>query len=71
MRTLAGIRSFARFLERKGKGKVAALSAVRTPKLPRSLPKPLSITAAMQITAVDARKGEDRAPWISHVTRRY
>ena len=30
MRTLAGIRSFARFLERKGKGKVAALSAVRT-----------------------------------------
>ena len=30
MRALAGIRSFARFLERKGKGKVAALGAVRT-----------------------------------------
>ena len=64
MRALAGIRSFARFLERKGKGKVAALSAVRTPKLPRSLPKPLSISAAVQITAADAREGEDRAPWI-------
>ena len=31
MRTLAGARSFARFLERNGKGKVVALSAVRTP----------------------------------------
>jgi len=34
MRTLAGCRSFARFLERNGKGKFAALAAVRTPKLP-------------------------------------
>ena len=41
MRALAGARSFARFLERNGKGKVGALSAVRAPKLPRSLPKPL------------------------------
>jgi len=64
MRTLAGIRSFARFLERKGKGKVAALGAVRTPKLSRSLPKPLAMPAAIQITAVDTRKGEARAPWI-------
>ena len=39
MRGLAGTRSFARYLERNGKGKVGALSAVRTPKLPRSLPK--------------------------------
>ena len=35
MRTLAGVRSFARFLERNGKGKVAALAAVRAPKVPR------------------------------------
>lgn len=64
MRALAGIRSFTRFLERKGMGKVAALGAVRTAKLPRSLPKPLSTHAALQITAADSREGEARAPWI-------
>src|SRR6266403_6215689 len=31
MRTLAGLRSFGRFLEREGKGKVGALSAIRAP----------------------------------------
>ena len=43
MRSLAGARSFARFLERNGKGKVGALSAVRAPKVPKTLPKPLSV----------------------------
>jgi integrase/recombinase XerC len=32
MRALAGLRSFGRFLEREGKGKVGALSAIRAPK---------------------------------------
>ena len=41
MRALAGARSFARFLERNGKGKVGALAAVRAPKVPKTLPKPL------------------------------
>ena len=35
MRVLAGVRSFARFLEKNGKGKVGALAAVRAPKVPR------------------------------------
>jgi integrase/recombinase XerC len=64
MRTLAGCRSFARFLERNGKGKVAALAAVRTPKLPRTLPKPLAVAAAKQIADTDLREGEEREPWI-------
>ncbi|HXZ22284.1 MAG TPA: tyrosine recombinase XerC [Pseudolabrys sp.] len=64
MRALAGIRSFARFLERNGKGKVAALSAVRTPKLPKTLPKPLAISAARQMTDGDACEGGTREPWI-------
>ena len=64
MRTLAGTRSFARFLERNGKGKVAALTAVRTPKLPRTLPKPLAISAAKQIADTGLRKGEASEPWI-------
>jgi integrase/recombinase XerC len=64
MRTLAGCRSFARFLERNGKGKVGALAAVRTPKLPRTLPKPLAISAARKITDTGLRDGEEREPWI-------
>jgi integrase/recombinase XerC len=64
MRTLAGARSFARFLERNGKGKVGALNAVRAPKLPRSLPKPLAISAALRIADADLRAGEEREPWV-------
>ncbi|MEA2938813.1 MAG: integrase/recombinase XerC, partial [Alphaproteobacteria bacterium] len=43
MRGLAGARSFARFLERNGKGRVGALNAVRTPKIAKTLPKPIAI----------------------------
>ena len=64
MRMLAGVRSFARFLERNGKGKVGALSAVRAPKLAKTLPKPLAIPAAKRITDIDLRAGEAREPWI-------
>jgi integrase/recombinase XerC len=64
MRMLAGARSFARFLERNGKGKVGALSAVRTPKLAKTLPKPLAIPAAKRIAEPELRAGEERAPWI-------
>ena len=64
MRALAGTRSFARFLERNGKGRVAALTAVRTPKLPKTLPKPLAISAAKQIADIELRDGDVREPWI-------
>ena len=64
MRSLAGIRSFARFLERNGKGKVAALAAVRTPKLARTLPKPLAASAAKSMTDTGLRAGEEREPWV-------
>ena len=64
MRVLAGARSFARFLERNGKGKVGALSAVRAPKVAKTLPKPLAIAAAKRIADTDLRAGEAREPWI-------
>jgi integrase/recombinase XerC len=64
MRGLAGARSFARFLERNGKGKVAALAAVRAPKVAKTLPKPLPIAAAKQMADVGLRAGEEREPWI-------
>jgi integrase/recombinase XerC len=64
MRMLAGVRSFARFLERHGKGKVAAFAAVRTPKLAKTLPKPLPVPAAKRIAETELRAGEERAGWI-------
>jgi integrase/recombinase XerC len=65
MRTLAGIRAFARFLERNGKGKVGALTAVRTPKIAKTLPRPLPVTAAKRITDPQLRAGEGQEPWIA------
>jgi len=64
MRALAGLRSFGRFLEREGKGKVGALSAIRAPKIGKSLPKPIQMTSARQMTDADIRAGENREPWI-------
>jgi len=64
MRMMAGARSFARFLERNGKGKVGALSAVRAPKVAKTLPKPLAIDTAKRIADVDLRAGEAREPWV-------
>ncbi len=64
MRALAGLRSFGRFLEREGKGKVGALSAIRAPKVGKSLPKPVPIAAAKRFADADERAGEARDPWI-------
>ncbi|HWE77863.1 MAG TPA: tyrosine recombinase XerC [Pseudolabrys sp.] len=64
MRQLAGARSFARFLERNGKGKVGALAAVRTPKIPKGLPKPLTASSARAVTDADLRAGEAREQWV-------
>jgi integrase/recombinase XerC len=64
VRMLAAARSFARFLEREGKGKVAALAAVRAPRIAKSLPKPLSIAAAKQVSDSSFRAGEERAPCV-------
>jgi integrase/recombinase XerC len=64
MRALAGLRSFGRFLEREGKGKVGALSAIRAPKIGKSLPKPIHIAAAKRLTDADERAGEERETWI-------
>src|SRR3954453_20833931 len=64
MRALAGLRSFGRFLEREGKGKVGALSAIRAPKVGKTLPKPLPMASAKRLTDADERAGETRETWI-------
>ncbi|WP_295846699.1 tyrosine recombinase XerC [Tardiphaga sp.] len=64
MRALAGLRSFGRFLEREGHGNVGALSAIRAPKIGKSLPKPIAMVSAKRLTDADERAGENRDPWI-------
>ncbi len=62
-RNLAGIRSFLRHLEKKGLVNAAGASAVRSPKQPKSLPKPLSDKQA--ITAVSNVSQLHDEPWIA------
>ncbi|MEZ5829345.1 MAG: tyrosine recombinase XerC [Hyphomicrobiales bacterium] len=45
-RTLSALRMFYRFLERRGLGKNDAIRAVQLPKLPHSVPKPLTAPKA-------------------------
>ena len=64
MRSLAGLRAFARFLEKNGKGKVGALAAVRAPKIGKTLPRPLAADAAKSMADPDSAAGDGREPWI-------
>lgn len=47
-RALAALRSFARYLSRHEAIEIAELALIRSPKVPASLPKPLSIEGAAQ-----------------------
>lgn len=62
-RHLAGLRSLLRFLEKKGMVNAAGATAMRSPKQPKSLPKPLTDTQALKITTTDAQLAEE--PWIA------
>jgi integrase/recombinase XerC len=64
MRQLAALRSFARHLEREGHGTASAFAAIRTPKVDRNLPRPLSAAAAVAVTDAETRADESRKPWI-------
>jgi integrase/recombinase XerC len=64
MRQLAALRSFARHLEREGHGTASAFAAIRTPKVDRTLPRPLSATSAVAVTDCETRAGGARKPWI-------
>lgn len=62
-RTLSGIRSLARFLEREGLIDASAFGAIRSPKRPQTLPKPLSEAQSKRV--VDAGEHLSDEPWIS------
>ncbi|ADZ72638.1 tyrosine recombinase XerC [Polymorphum gilvum] len=61
-RGLAGIRSFLGFLERRGEVNAAAAGAIRPPRQPRSLPKPVSAADARAI--VSGELAMEAEPWI-------
>jgi integrase/recombinase XerC len=62
-RVLSSLKSFFGFLEREGTLTSDALNVIRTPKIPRSLPKALTVVEAKRaITATDEL--EDR-PWVA------
>lgn len=62
-RVLSALKSFFAYLEREDILATEALNVVRTPKIPRSLPKALTVVEARQ--AIDtAGEMEDR-PWIA------
>ena len=63
LRQLAGVRSLARFCAREGLAKTNALASVRAPKLPRTLPKPLSPGLACEVISGDGFVGESRPAW--------
>src|SRR5262245_1335837 len=61
-RAVAALRSFYRYLERENLADGAAVRAVRSPRLPRTLPRPLSETEAAR--AIE-EAGEENVPWIA------
>lgn len=62
-RGLAGIRSFFSFLSRNNLAAVPAARIIRTPKQPKSLPKPLGIADAIHL--VDKNTQPDEEAWIA------
>ncbi|MDJ0613198.1 MAG: tyrosine recombinase XerC [Rhizobiaceae bacterium] len=62
-RGLAGIRSFVRFLEKKGLANSAGLSATRSPKQPKTLPKAMTASQALKLTDADEHLSAE--PWIA------
>lgn len=62
-RVLSALKSFFRFLEREGVVASEALNVIRTPKLPRSLPKALTVLEARQTITTTAELEE--RPWVA------
>ena len=63
LRQLAGVRSFVRFCEREGLAKTSALTSVRAPNLPPTLPKPSRPLLAKDLVGGSGFVGETRPAW--------
>jgi integrase/recombinase XerC len=62
-RGLAGIRSLLKFLERRGLANAAGAAALRAPRQPKSLPKPLTAADARRVVSAGEQLAEE--PWIA------
>ena len=62
-RVLSALKSFFRFLEREGVLATEALNVIRTPKLPKSLPKALTVMEARQ--AIATTEEMEERPWVA------
>jgi integrase/recombinase XerC len=62
-RQVSSLRSFFRFAEARGHFHNTAYGAVRSPKLPHAIPRPLSIDMAEKVTADEDMASE--VPWIA------
>ena len=63
-RALSVLRSFFRFLERTDRARNDAIGAVRTPRLPHSVPKPVAAGDALAIVA-QAGDTTRKKPWVA------
>ncbi|UNF51949.1 tyrosine recombinase XerC [Bartonella krasnovii] len=62
-RAIAGIRSFFKYLSREGIVNIPAAQLIRSPKHPKSLPKPLAIQSALHV--VKQENQLENEPWIN------
>ncbi len=60
-RAMSSLRNFFRFIEKRGLAANTAIAAVRTPKLPRGIPKPLSVDEAKD--ALETFETLHEEPW--------
>ncbi len=63
-RQLSALRSFYRHAERSGVFRNAALSAIRSPKLPHAVPKPLPVEAARAVAGADGLATDETPKWV-------
>jgi integrase/recombinase XerC len=63
-RQLSSLRSFYRFAEKQGLFRNAALSAIRSPKLPHRVPKPVAPDKARDLVKADALADADTPQWV-------
>ncbi|WP_159586230.1 tyrosine recombinase XerC [Chelativorans xinjiangense] len=62
-RGLAGIRSLLRYLERRGLVNAAGAGALRAPRAPKGLPKPLTAADARRVASGEGQLAEE--PWVA------
>lgn len=63
-RSLSGVKNFLNWLDKQGIMHNAAISTVRTPKLPHKLPRPIHETQAFKM--IDQAGIHEKEDWIAH-----